>query len=253
MKKLKHNSCYLAGDIHGEPEPLFSMLEQYKLNNDCDIILLGDIGLGFYEYDKHSQQYKKIDDKIMLNSINDWAKNNNADIWLLRGNHDDPNMFTEEFLSNFFNLHVLKDGDIVTDKNDKKYLIVSGAISIDRYARKQGISYWDNEPIQEHIYQNLDIQEIEGIFAHTGPKCYGLEINDTFIEKIKRYKDGAIVDDLEKEQKTINNIIDRFKPKYWYNGHYHFTHKFDYTTPQNNFVRVTYIDICDIVPLYPLY
>lgn len=227
MIDFNHNNCVLVGDIHGEP---WEMLNHFDANNieikDSDVVLLGDIGLGFYYYSYHEMRYVRNDDKDTLNILEKWCKTNDNDVWLIRGNHDDPDMFNDKFFSSFKRVHYLKDGEIIKTKNKKSYLVVSGAISVDRIYRKENISYWTNEIVNEKIYEDMPAIKIDGVFAHTGPTPPVCE-KSIFIESLKS-RDNLLEQDIKTERSTIDKIIKKFKPENWYNGHYHMNTSFDY-------------------------
>ena len=54
---LKHDMCLLCGDIHGclrdkyEKKGFFDSVDKCGGFENADIIILGDIGVGFYHYD----------------------------------------------------------------------------------------------------------------------------------------------------------------------------------------------------------
>ena len=107
------------GDIHGEFNTYFSILEMLK---DCDITLqLGDMGLGFdYTLDKQYQEGIK--------------KYPNARF--LKGNHDNPLVCRNQpsYLGDF---GVFKD----------KIFFISGAWSIDYNCRTIGRDWWPEEEL----------------------------------------------------------------------------------------------------------
>ena len=58
MVELTHTSCVLVGDIHGETQSLLDDFEREDIIiTDTDLVLLGDIGLGFHYYSYHFYFY----------------------------------------------------------------------------------------------------------------------------------------------------------------------------------------------------
>ena len=226
MVELSHTSCVLVGDIHGETA---SLLEEFEREDiiftDTDLILLGDIGLGFHYYSYHHMDWMPNDDIETLNVLEKWCEENYNDVWVLRGNHDDPKKFNDDFFSNFKHVHYLKDGEEVIGKNGKHYLTVPGAISVDRVYRKEYISYWKDEVINEKVYTEMENRKFDGVFAHTGPTPPACQ-KSAFITKMKD-EDPLLEGDIAVERKIVEDIIMKFDIKNWYGGHYHVNQTFD--------------------------
>lgn len=227
MIDFQHNSCVLVGDIHGEPISFIEDLEMAnKTIEDCDVVFLGDIGLGFYYFSYAVMDWRRNNDRETMNILDKWAEENNNDVWVLRGNHDDPKCYTKRFFSKFKRVNYLKDGEIINGKNGKTYLVVPGAISVDRIYREEGISYWLDEPIKENRYKRMRKRNIDGVFAHTGPTPPACFKSD-FIKKMKS-KDPALEGDIQIERGIVDDIITKFNIKNWYNGHFHLNKDFPY-------------------------
>lgn len=238
--KLNHETCILCGDIHGGTKRFFDSVKEHGNFENSDIIILGDVGLGFYAYcDEES-----LKDRAWMMKINDWAKENGNDVWVFRGNHDNPAMYAPDadFWNWFDCVHCLRDGDIVTDSKGNRYLIVPGGISVDRSGmhRIRNMSYWRDEPVRSEVYQAMKEQKFHGIFAHTGPtppdcaKSSFLAKWEYREEEIYREGpdcfpfDNVLPDEIKKEREEVDFIISKFKPRYWFNGHYHEDAHFEY-------------------------
>ena len=240
--KLKHDMCLLCGDIHGclrdeeEHKGFFDSVDKCGGFENTDIIILGDIGVGFYRYDYKDYDYKPYGDVKWLKELDKWAKDNNNDVWVFRGNHDDPAKYAEDspLWDWFDNIHCLRDGDTVISHNGKRYLVVPGSISIDRSGRHRvlGFTYWDDEYMKYDLFEKMEASEFYGVFAHSGPtppEC----MKSHFVENwARREKEGdfwqpdkkfpkGLKETIEEERENIDKIIAKFKPKYWFNGHYH--------------------------------
>lgn len=235
--KLKHEMCLLCGDIHADTNAFFDSVNKCGKIKDTDIIILGDIGLGFYYFDYKDYEYKPYQDHKWVKEIDNWAKENNNDVWVFRGNHDDPAKYAEDskFWDWFDKVHCLRDGDSVISHNERRYLVVPGSISIDRGGshRQLGFSYWDDEYIKYDLYESMEASEFYGVFAHSGPTPPSC-LKSTFVEEWdKREKDynifskglkkfpKSLKETITEERENIDKIITKFKPRYWFNGHYH--------------------------------
>ena len=247
--KLEHNMCLLCGDIHGclrdkyEHKGFFDSVDKCGGFDNCDIVILGDIGVGFYTYDYKESDYKPYGDVKWLKELDTWAKKHNNDVWVFRGNHDDPSKYTEDskLWDWFDNIHCLRDGDVVISKNGKRYLVIPGSISIDRCGRHrvEGFTYWSDEYIKYDLYEEMAEEKFDGVFAHSGPtppQCRKSNFVDDwhirekggdFWQPDKKFP-KPLKETIEEERKNIDIIIDKFKPKYWFNGHYHQDAQFEH-------------------------
>lgn len=225
-------NVYLAGDIHGQPESMAGNIRKMDARNAA-IIILGDVGLGFSG--NHCG---------CIPFLNRVGKDRNNHFYLIRGNHDNPESWTDEVIAevkkkyekspkrSVTNVHWLNDFDTVI-VNGKKLLVLGGAVSIDRkyavtkiimgvyfnFPRPEGKSWWKNETLPYDGIEKID-SEYYGILAHTGPTPPSLE-RSKMIETIKEKYDPEIVDDVNRERQAIDTVIEKAKPRYWFNGHYH--------------------------------
>ena len=245
--KLEHEMCLLCGDIHGclrdehKHTGFFDSVDKCGGFENTDIIILGDIGVGFYRFAHSLGEWIKMSDYKWMSELDEWAKKNNNDVWVFRGNHDDPDKFKRDckLWTLFDNIHLLEDGDTVISHNDKRYLVVGGSISIDRCVRELGFTYWHDEPLNMEIYNKIDEQKFDGVFAHTGPvppQCLKSSFVDDWANREKNYasyghcnnSDRPLLEVLKEEKENIDIIIDKFKPTYWFNGHYHQDAQFEH-------------------------
>ena len=244
--KLEHEMCLLCGDIHGclrddrEFTGFFDSVDKCGGFQNCDIIILGDIGLGFYYL--YKGEYMTCNDVKWMRELNAWAKENNNDVWVFRGNHDDPDKFAEGsmFWGWFENIHCLRDGDTVISRNGKRYLIMPGSISIDRsgYHRTMGFSYWPDEYIKYDLYEQMEATNYDGVLAHSGPtppQCLKSKFVEDWDRRERENCDYSIKsfpkplkETVEEERAFIDKMIDKFKPTRWFNGHYHEDAQFEH-------------------------
>ena len=104
--------------------------------------------------------------KVMLN---DFLEKRNLTLLFIRGNHDNPAMFTDELFSNRFRL--LPDYSAIIVDNTT-VLCIGGAVSVDRRFRKTNKDYWLDE---EMDYYGAHIREFETcdiICAHTASRYW---------------------------------------------------------------------------------
>lgn len=207
------------GDIHGQFQIFLDLLKSKKYQSET-LIQVGDFGVGFYPID---QEYHH------LNKINSWLIKNNNFLYVIRGNHDNPNYFTESPFQ-LSNIQFLNDFDVLTIE-DKTILFVGGAISIDRKMRREGVDYWKDEELPHiipDISQIYDGTSIDIVCTHNCPTYTWPTELSPIIHKFVTY-DKTLIRDLIDERKRLDLLYEKIKdfngydPKRWVYGHMHKT------------------------------
>lgn len=234
------NSFIFVGDIHGDFKGFVHKLKQMNIDN-VNIIICGDIGLGFHKKGYYINIFKKINKDL---------KKLNIVLWFFRGNHDNPEFFKndelkQEILSKISNINILDDYDLIKHPN-YTILVIGGGISIDRIERKgyyqegniKKREYWQDEIINdipvnfiEEVY-NLGIHNIDIICTHSAPDfCppYGYK---NLVEIFAKY-DNNLLKDLQSERNLLSSIFNKMiyhfpLLKYWFYGHYHNSYSYEY-------------------------
>lgn len=226
-------SLFFVGDIHGQPTAIGNTILDNDFQNS-DFVILGDVGLGFYG--NHLGPLKALE-RIA-------AKGNNR-FYIFRGNHDNPESFSEERKAlaekKFGHITFLRDFDTVTLAGGKKGLVVPGALSVDRNTcrytvvdgkavpvpRERGKQYWSDE-LMDYDKMAAVTEHYDFVLAHGGPTPPSLP--DTgFIARMEQ-NDPLLREDMEKEQLAVHSLIERVKPDFWINGHYHHSEVFNVGT-----------------------
>lgn len=189
----------LIGDIHGKT----TWASKLCNIDPCSIIILGDIGFGFStETDNHLQsKFEQLD-------LIGWK------IYLVRGNHDNP-IYWKNIQRG---CTMLPDNKVITI-NGKRFFVSGGGVSIDRYDRKEDVSYWREEFM--HVPSRIirEVTDIYGILSHVGPTPPKTKASPTMLNYFLML-DRGLEADLEMERIQI----DRLKclhPEAWYYGHFH--------------------------------
>jgi DNA repair exonuclease SbcCD nuclease subunit len=208
-----NKKLYIIGDIHGEYKYFLHLIERYKMEN-CHIIIAGDIGLGFYKVNYY------ID---MFNMMNIKLKNKNIHLYLIRGNHDNPEWFSNppEPLTLYSNIHIIKDYTVLNLCNHH-ILCIGGAVSVDKSDRYLGLTWWEGEEVFKIDNLNDIIKEnnIDIVVSHTNP-C--------FVEPKMTHEPFISVEDfrlIKESAKYLGEVffylIENNNPlKYWVHGHHH--------------------------------
>ena len=161
---------YLTGDIHGAPSGIVRFSKRMNLIKDDIIIILGDVGLNYYQNDRDEETKKTIEH----------AK---ATIFCVHGNHEirPANISSYKtkkwnggevwFEENHPNILFAKDGNIYTI-NSIRYLVIGGAYSVDKFWRlRQGYGWWkDEQPSKEikaYVEAQIKSNQVDVVLSHT--------------------------------------------------------------------------------------
>lgn len=214
---------YFLGDIHGEFEILKQNIKNFDIK-DCYIIQVGDYGIGFDSLEN---------DKQTLGHLNKFLRIRNIDMYVVRGNHDDPKFFNGDY--NLSNLKLLKDYTQL-NINDINFLFIGGAISIDRRDRKRIDNnrinsikkcYWENEIFVIDEEKLKSFSNIDVLVCHNAPDFAVPNNNQGFPSIVMNYakNDESLIQELILERKLITKAFDILSEKnnikHYIYGHFH--------------------------------
>jgi len=219
------------GDPHGDWTYLKSFI--HNRNFEGNIIVCGDCGIGFSGW---------VGNIIHLNNH---LNKHNCTAYLVRGNHDNPNLFGN--LDGFSNVKLLEDYQIL-ELGDEHILTVGGAYSVDRNyriefdAKKQSMqydprkkimgTYWPNEPFIYNpgiIDELLEKYNITYIATHSiGMEAFPKGVHAKIVESYAA-NDESLKLDLTKERTELWEMFEQLRKKTnikkWVYGHYHDSHE----------------------------
>ena len=205
---IKHK-IYFTGDIHGEFMPLvFVLTKRYNLS-DCSVIVCGDIGMGFYKFNYYIDTFKTMNKKLAKKNIQ---------LYLIRGNHDNPDYFncTPEELTSFSHVHLVRDYTVLHIGNHH-ILCVGGATSVDKKFRTKDIDWWEFEnvlPYEKLNYENIDIVATHCAPMFCPPSYQRISWMDDELDKKSQ-------GDRTQLAEMYFDLIKNNELKYWFYGHYH--------------------------------
>lgn len=221
-RKIKTTNIAFIGDIHGALAPI--AYEMNKFTDTC-FFICGDIGFGFS--DTQPSRLAMIRKKHFDESL---EKNNNTVVFI-RGNHDDPSYWTNNNViqviteeSKRFLLAQDYDVFIISaeGKQDISVLCVGGGLSMDRIQRVSWRSYWPDElPVYKEI---PELRNPDVLACHTFVKDLCPFPKNSYIEEMMLYDSTIHVDNI-KESETMSKVLDYYKPKAVYHGHFHVKNK----------------------------
>jgi len=196
---------YLLGDHHGYTGELFEAMAKQSVRNAA-ILHVGDgeEGISF-----GPRQFTELNEAF--------AKRNLLFLGI-RGNHCDPNLFDGSIDLPYYKL-VPDYTRLVA--NGQSWLLVGGAISIDRLDRVPGIEWWPNENFQ--LYRDF-ITPADVLVTHSGPSWCGPSTNNGFVRMFterERRHGSDLVGELDAERALHDELFALVRPKHWYLGHFH--------------------------------
>lgn len=206
---MKSNGIYITGDIHGEFLPLMFIINQREKLKNCSVIVAGDIGMGFYKPGYYLDTFKDMEKRLSKNNIQ---------LYLVRGNHDNPFYFnvTPDNLKNFPHVHLVHDYEVLHIDNHN-ILCVGGASSVDKIYRIAGETWWEGEniiPYDKLVCKNIDVVITHCAPMFCPPKYERISWMDDELDEKSR-ADRVLLG------KLYFDLLKKSKPKYWFYGHYH--------------------------------
>ena len=216
------NDLYFCGDIHGEYRKLvWTLCEKNKLQ-DSSVVILGDFGVGFTKPKELEIEYKRSEPKL---------EKNNLTIYVLRGNHDDPDYF-KDTSRDFPRLKFLQD-HTVYNICDRSIYIIGGAYSTDanldpnyegevedrkveteKRLRKGKLPTWWPGECVEKKYTDLP-NRVDIIASHTAPISFDPVSIRTSEISLTQFEN------IVEERKYLQYILLEVRADYWFYGHYH--------------------------------
>jgi len=198
---------YILGDHHGDYGAVFSILRERDIR-DATIIHVGDGGEGFPDW--RPTTAGNLDRHFAALGI---------EYLSIRGNHSDPGFFDGKVMLPNFKL--LPDYTTL-HMNGQSWLLVGGAISIDRIDRVMGRTWWPGEPfeLREDLAQHVDV-----LVTHSGPSWIGPGCRNELVRACchaeAEFGCDTLIAELEAERKAHEKLFRLMKPKTWYLGHFH--------------------------------
>lgn len=205
---------YVIGDSHGLGS-LLEAIKKSKLTNSS-FVHVGDVGIGFVQASI---------DLLLLERISSYLEKINSYLYLLRGNHDNPIWWTENWYQSD-RIKLVKDYEVLQIE-DNNILCIGGAISIDRLVRTVNIDWWkDEEIIKQSVTHCRDLQ---GVITHNVPLfCPPFGINNIvkyYIDLEKSLGNQFFESQLLGERKYLSDVFEELHQnndlKFWCSGHMH--------------------------------
>lgn len=235
MTTIPQTTVFLLGDTHANTLPPLRALAVTGVR-DAAVILLGDAGFGFP--DEAPNEWAGVD--MLLHTMN-------AELYVLRGNHDNPACFRgdSDYLAPYTHIHALQDFEEVSI-GGKNGIVVGGAVSIDRAARTPGLTSWpDAEGVNATLFRSRPARHYDFVLAHTSPTPPKATPGLVAAAAL-RFADRRLCGDITEEQDILAEIHRAYSPAHWFAGHWHFSDAFSLLN-----TRFRILDINELLP-WPL-
>ena len=203
-----------CGDIHGELKKLIWLIINKVVQPDIKeiaVVVAGDFGVGFG---------KPRAIEILYNSIKKKLEKYNISIYVVRGNHDNPEYFDSKH--DFPRLKFLKDHKPIEILGKVIYPI-GGANSTDKdwridkniEAEEYGSSkrwWWEGEVIEKKYKDLPNIVDI--IVSHEAPLSFEPVI-------VREVEDENLWKDIIDSRRYLDHVLLNVRCNWWIHGHYH--------------------------------
>lgn len=208
---------YVTGDIHGSFICLIDFIEKFELNENDNIIILGDVALTWRkdkrDYNHNIEYYEK------------WCRG--VHLYWIDGNHENFDIINswelneDGIYNNSEHIHYCSRGTVL-DINGKKALCIGGADSVDKFRRIEHLSWWSDETVTDK-----DIKGITGhydyVFTHACPRSI-FDSNKVYLCTLTNINENNAIHASEDSLEILKNNISYDN---WWFGHYHVDRKLD--------------------------
>jgi hypothetical protein len=224
---------YLLGDHHANYDDLIRALLRKGLRN-CRLVHVGDGEEGYpASWDDETPQ--QLDNAFASLGIQYLS---------IRGNHANPHVFDGSIdLPNF---KLIVDYTRL-EIGGETWLLVGGAVSVDRLNRIHGETWWPNEEmiLREDLAGKADV-----LVTHTGPSWTTPPWND-FVDGYAQAEDAigtkTLRRELRDEAARHDRLFELVKPRIWYHGHFHHS-----ATHHVDGCEIRQLDLAELVRHHPI-
>jgi predicted phosphodiesterase len=210
---------YCIGDIHGKFNELAHVLRQLPVQ--AHVVCVGDIGLGFIDSELPS----------CLSEVDDVATSREQKVWLVRGNHDNPEIwFSHRSSWNKALQSVRIPPDIHRMRIENIHvMMVGGATSLDRshQDRLEGENWWSKEPVSKSAPKQIQMMvesygRADILITHAGP----LEAQPAISRDKSSFDyyssvDPSLSSEVKAERKLLSDVVVASMARTCAFGHYH--------------------------------
>ena len=202
-------SIAIVGDWHGNLPFAEKVIRTATMHGATRILHVGDFGVWYpYTFPKY---------------VSDLAGMYGAEVYFIDGNHEDHVYLQSKnpdpigFVQLAEHVHYITRGTI-WEWEGLSFLGLGGAVSVDKSWRKEGISWFPQEVINDQdVMRATRIPRVDVMITHDCPD--GVDIPG-----ISDNPYGFPQEDLdasEEHRKILGSVVDSVKPSLLYHGHFH--------------------------------
>ena len=188
---------YIISDIHGDVNTFLKLMPK-KPFQEKEVVLLGDVGYGFPEFD--------------VDRFNDFLlRNSHISFYIIQGNHDNADCMNT-YMHNVWYI-TTESGAIVHHIDNNSVIMIPGALSYDKNLRVPGLSWWENEQLsEEQLSKVVELaKDCDIILSHDAPlQQYFMFFPETKPSGTNRALDMLLMELIRTQKKTL-----------WLHGHLH--------------------------------
>jgi hypothetical protein len=211
---MSENQFYLVGDFHGDLEWASQVMRSAWKDGVKTIFQLGDFGVWPGEFGKN--YLDKLSKLAVVRDI----------VWKVTlGNHEDYGQIDHLFMWGAVtepqdireNITILGNKAQVFSEFGLKFASLGGAVSIDRFDRVPGKSWWPQEKTTDQ-----DVRNLAAMFGQTGWSQVDVLLTHDAPPEIPTWY-GFVKDDIDStiNRQKMGQAHTIVNPRVWFHGHYH--------------------------------
>ena len=188
---------YIISDIHGDVNTFLKLMSK-KPFQEKEVVLLGDVGYGFPDFD-----VERFNDYLL--------RNPRIRFYIIQGNHDNAECMGVPIAN--VRYITTKTGSIVHYIDGNSVIMIPGALSYDKNMRVPGVSWWANEQMSdEQLATAIELAKTcDIILTHDAPlQQYFAFFTETKTSQTNRALDTLLMELIRTQHKTL-----------WLHGHLH--------------------------------
>ena len=188
---------YIISDIHGDVNTFLKLMSKKPFQEE-EVVLLGDVGYGFSDFD-----VERFNDYLL--------RNPRIRFYIIQGNHDNADCMNT-YMHNVWYI-TTESGAIVHNIDNKSVIMIPGALSYDKNLRVPGVSWWANEQMSdEQLATAIELAKTcDIILTHDAPlQQYFAFFTETKTSQTNRALDMLLMELIRTQHKTL-----------WLHGHLH--------------------------------
>jgi predicted phosphodiesterase len=219
----------VAGDWHGNTKHAINMVKEASKAGAKKIVQVGDFGL-----------WTHYEDGIrFLDQLNEAARREGVKIYAVGGNHenwDHWDWFVKNMPKSYHGFAYLRSHVLLAPRvhywgwEGKKFLMVAGAVSVDKQWRVEGHTWWRNEEITDEMVDSIH-GKVDYLVTH--------DCSNRTPWKGRLKPD---MDSLANRQR-IDAILGRVKPEMHFHGHMHTRYVWENLVADNHYTKTIGLDM----------